>query len=78
MASGRYEKPVCGILITHAETGAIGKHAGSNVHSEEFLEEEFGGVGDVDLGDAGFVVAGAAFVEAFFELAVDMLGYSKG
>ena len=57
-------------LITHAETGAISKHASSNIHSEQFLEEQFGSVWDVNLGDASFVVAGAAFVEGFFELAV--------
>jgi hypothetical protein len=37
------------------------------------LEEEFGGVGDVDLGDAGFVVARAAFVESLLQLAGKML-----
>ena len=57
-------------LITHAETGAIGKHACRDIHSEQFLEEQLCSVRDMDLGDASFVVAGAAFVEGFFELAV--------
>jgi len=68
----RQAKPVHSVrqrLVTDAQSRAIGKHAGGNVHGEEFLEEQLGGVGDVDLGDAGFVVAGAAFVEALFELA---------
>ena len=57
------------VLVAHAEAGAVCEHAGGDVHGEEFLEEEFCGVGDVDLGDAGFIVAGATFVEAFLELA---------
>lgn len=36
-------------LVAHAEAGAIREHAGSDVHSEEFLEEKLCGVGDVDL-----------------------------
>jgi hypothetical protein len=55
-------------LVTYAQSGAIGKHASSNVHGEEFLEEEFCSVGDVDLGDAGLVVTRTAFVETLFEL----------
>ena len=62
-----------GQLVTHAQSGAISEHASSNVHSEEFLEEEFGSVRDVDLGDAGLVVAGAAFVETLFELTVFLI-----
>lgn len=54
-------------LVAHAKARAIREHAGSNVHGEEFLEEQFGSVGYVDLGDASFVVAGAAFVVAFFD-----------
>jgi hypothetical protein len=57
------------VLVAHAEAGAVCKHAGGDVHGEQFLEEEFCGVRDVDLGDTSFVVAGAAFVKAFLELA---------
>jgi hypothetical protein len=56
-------------LVAHAKARTIRKHAGRNIHSEEFLEEQFGSVGDVDLRDASFVVAGAAFVVAFFDRA---------
>ena len=55
-------------LVTYAQSGAVGKHASSNVHGEEFLEEEFRSVGDMDLGDTGLVVTGTAFVETLFEL----------
>jgi hypothetical protein len=58
------------VLVANADTCTSGKHAGCDVHGEKFLEEEFGGIGDLDLGDAGFVVAGATFVLAFLELAV--------
>jgi hypothetical protein len=54
-------------LVAHAEARAVRKHARRNVHGEEFLEEQLGRVGDVDLRDAGLVVAGAAFVAAFFD-----------
>jgi hypothetical protein len=37
------------------------------------LEEEFGGIGNVDLRDARFVVAGAAFVVTLFDLPVLVL-----
>jgi hypothetical protein len=53
-----------GILVAHAEARAIGKHARGDVHGEEFLEEQFCGVRDVDLRDASFVVARPAFVVA--------------
>jgi hypothetical protein len=54
-------------LVTHAETGAVCKHAGSNIHSEKFLEEELCSVRNVNLGNAGFVVTGATFVVAFLD-----------
>jgi hypothetical protein len=67
------------ILVTNADTRTICEHAGCDVHGEEFLEEELGGVGDLDLGDAGFVVARTAFVLALFKLSiilsVDALSY---
>lgn len=53
---------VVGRLVAHAEAGASGEHACCNVHGEEFLKEKFGGVRDMDLGNAGFVVTGPAFV----------------
>jgi len=58
------------VLVANADTCTSCEHAGCDVHGEEFLEEEFGSVGDLDLGDAGFVVAGAAFILALFELSV--------
>jgi hypothetical protein len=67
------------VLVAYAETGAVCEHACGDVHGEEFLEEEFGGVGDVNLGDAGFVVARAAFVESLLQLAGKMLAkHNKG
>jgi hypothetical protein len=57
-----------GLLVTDAEAGASGEHAGGNVHGEEFLEEQLGGVGDVDLGDTRLVVARAALVFALLQL----------
>jgi hypothetical protein len=62
-----------GILVAHAEAGAAGEHACGDVHSEELLEEEFRGVGNVDLRDARFIVAGAAFVVALLDHAVLVL-----
>lgn len=64
---------LAGRLVADAEAGAGCEHARGNIHGEQFLEEQFGGVGDVDLGDAGLVVAGAAFVFALFELTVATL-----
>lgn len=55
-------------LVTHTETRTIRKHAGRDIHSEQFLEEQFCRVRDVDLRDTSFVVARAAFVEALLEL----------
>ena len=60
-------------LVADAEAGAGREHAGGDVHGEEFLEEEFGGVGDMDLGDACLVVAWAAFVFALLELTIPIL-----
>lgn len=57
-------------LVTHAEARAIRKHARCNVHGEQFLEQKFGRIRDMDLRDASFVLAGTAFVLALFELAV--------
>jgi hypothetical protein len=58
------------ILVTNADTRTICEHAGCDIHGEEFLEEEFGGVGNLNLGNAGFVVARAAFVLALFKLSI--------
>ena len=60
-------------LVADAEAGAGREHAGGDVHSEEFLEEELGGVRDVNLRNARLVVAGAAFVFALLELTAVML-----
>jgi hypothetical protein len=59
---------VAGHLVADAEAGARGEHAGGDVHGKELLEEQLGGVGDVDLRDARLVVAGAAFAFALLEL----------
>jgi hypothetical protein len=67
---------VAGHLVADAEAGARGEHAGGDVHGEELLEEQLGGVGDVDLRDARLVVAGAAFVLALLELAGCVLALS--
>lgn len=61
-------KQVVGRLVADAEAGARGEHAGGDVHGEELLEEQLGGIGDVDLRDARLIVAGAAFVFALLEL----------
>lgn len=55
-------------LVTDAETGASSEHAGCDVHGEKLLEEQFGGIGDVDLRDACLVVAWAAFIFALLKL----------
>lgn len=69
-------KQVAGRLVADAEAGARGEHAGGDVHGEELLEEQLGGVGDVDLRDARLIVAGAAFVFALLELAGCVLASS--
>jgi hypothetical protein len=56
------EFAVAGRLVTHAEAGAVCEHAGSNIHGEQFLEEEFGSVRNVDLRDARLIMARSAFV----------------
>jgi hypothetical protein len=66
-------KQVVGRLVADAEAGARGEHAGGDVHGEELLEEQLGGVGDMDLRDARLVVAGATFVFALLELAGSVL-----
>lgn len=58
------------LLISHAETRAVGEHARGDVHGHELLEEKLGGVGDLDLGDASLVVAWTAFVGTLFDLSV--------
>lgn len=63
---------LAGRLVADAEAGTGCEHACRDVHGEKFLEEQFGGVGDVDLGDAGLVVAGATLVFALLELTVTM------
>jgi len=55
-------------LVTDAESRAGREHAGGNVHGEKLLEEKLGGVRDVDLGNAGLVVAWTTFVFALLEL----------
>lgn len=62
-------KEVGRLLVTNAEAGAVGEHAGRNVHGEKFLEQKLGGIWNVDLGDARLVVAGTAFVVALFDRA---------
>jgi hypothetical protein len=57
-------------LVTNAKTRARGEHARSNVHGKKFLEQELGGVRDMDLRDARLVVTWAAFVLALLELSV--------
>lgn len=69
-------KQVVGRLVADAEAGARGEHAGGDVHGEELLEEQLGGIGDVDLRDARLIVAGAAFVFALLELAGCVLASS--
>lgn len=59
-----------GRLVTDAESRAGRKHAGGDVHREKLLEEQLGGVGNVDLGDAGLIVAGTTLVFALLELTV--------
>jgi hypothetical protein len=54
--------PIAGRLVTHAEAGTVREHAGSNVHGEQFLEEEFGSVRNMNLRDARLIVARTAFV----------------
>ena len=58
------------VLVSHAETGAVGEHAGGDVHSHKLLEEKFGGVGNLDLADARLVVAGTALVGTLLDLSV--------
>jgi hypothetical protein len=36
-------------LVAHTEAGAAREHACCDVHSEEFLEEQFSSIGNVDL-----------------------------
>lgn len=58
------------VLISNAETGAVGEHAGGDVHGHELLEKKLGGVGNLDLTDTRLVVAGTAFIGALLDLSV--------
>lgn len=65
------------LLVANTEAGARGKHACGNVHGEKFLEEKFGGIGDVDLRNTRLVVARTTFVFALLELTVTLLAIGK-
>lgn len=58
------------LLVADAKARAGGEHAGGNVHGEKLLEEELGGVRNVNLRDARLVMARTAFVFALLELTV--------
>lgn len=58
------------VLVSHAETGAVGEHAGGDVHGHELLEEKLSGVRDLNLADARLVVARTALVLALLNLPV--------
>ena len=49
-----------------------------NVHGSQLLEEKFGCVGDVDLGDLRFVVTGSALKRIFLEVASLLLAQKLG
>lgn len=49
------------VRLPVGRTGAVRKHSRSNVHRLQFLEEQLRGVGNVDLGDLGLILAGSAF-----------------
>lgn len=57
-------------LLSDRYAGAAREHPCCNVHGLQLLEEQLGGVGDVDLGNLGFVLAGAAFEGLLREVAV--------
>jgi hypothetical protein len=42
---------------THRNPRAIGEHPSGNVHGGQLLEQQLGGIGDVDLRDTMLVVA---------------------
>lgn len=54
--------------LTDCDTGSFGVHARCNVHGGELLEQQFGSVRNVDLGDLRFVPAGTAFEGILFEV----------
>ena len=51
--------------LTDTDAGAVSEHTSGDVHSLQFLEQELGGIRDVDLGDLGLVLAGATLERAF-------------
>lgn len=55
-------------LVSHAQARSSGKHASGDVHRHELLEEQLGGVRDLNLRDARLVVARPAFVGALLDL----------
>lgn len=59
--------------VSQAETGSRGEHASSDVHCHELLEEQLGGVRDLDLRDARLVVAGTALILALLDLPVTLV-----
>jgi hypothetical protein len=46
--------------LTNRHARAVREHAAGDVHGLQLLEEELGGVRDVDLGDLRFVLARSA------------------
>jgi hypothetical protein len=68
IAKGHDERILARRLVSYAEAGAVREHACGNIHGEKLLEEQFGGIGNVDLRDAGFVMTRAAFVRALLVL----------
>ena len=54
--------------LPHTDPRALRVEPSGNVHRSQFLEEQFGRVGDMDLGDFRFVAARSALERVFLEV----------
>lgn len=55
---------------THRNPRAIGEHPSGNVHGGQLLEQQLGGVGDVDLRDTVLVVAKTTLEKALLQFPI--------
>jgi len=62
--------------LADADAGAVGEHAGGNVHRGQLLEEQLGCVWDVNLRDLGLVSAWSALKGLGVQLTVMCQHYS--
>jgi len=61
------------MALADGDTGPVGEHAGGDIHGRKLLEEQFGGVRNVDLGDLRLVLAGPAFEGLLREVPAPLL-----